>query len=306
MHHLNGCQITPAYKDGVLYATLGDTLYAFDALMKGGDDGIKDKPENGDRHDILWTSKLAAKRASTAPAFFGDAVILNTSAGLEFYPTKVRDFAKVERLKLIETGGSDNGGVAHNGEILVAASKTGHAAVDLKTGKELWRAESGDGSTPVIDGADVYFGDARGNLWCADLKTGEARWKADGFASSTAGPAVSKGVVYMAMDAPGAMHAVDAKTGGKLWSWDVPDRTKGVTSEKYENAVFSTPLVADGRVYFTSYSGYVYCLNAAKDAKVRLVWKEKISTPVTMTSAMVHEGAVFVRGQGATYKFAGK
>ncbi len=307
MHHPNGCQVTPAYKDGVLYATCFGTLYAFDAHLKGGDDGIKDKPESGDRYDVLWTAALAAKTNQSPILFVDDAVVLNTSEGLEFYPTKVKDFTTVERTKIVKTGGSDGAGAAHNGTILVAASKTGHVGIEIKTGKELWRAESGSGSTPVIDGASTYFADARGTLWCVELATGRELWKVEGgFSSTPAAPAVSGGVVYMASNKPGAMNAVDAKSGGKLWSWTVPDKTKNVASEDYANAVYSTPMVADGRVFFTSYTGFLYCLRAERAPKERLAWKEKIAEQVCMTVPMAYEGAVYVRGENATFKFGAK
>lgn len=303
MHHPNGCGVTPAYKDGILYAPMGDTLYAFDALMKGGDDGVKDAPKGGDRHDILWMSTLAAKRCGSAPTFVDDAVVLNTSEGLEFYPTKVRDFTKVERTKIVKTGGSGSGGVAHNGRILVAASTKGHVAIDLKTDRELWRVESGDGSSPVIDGDAAVFADSRGALWCVGLADGRIRWKEDGYGTMPASPSVAKGVVYMATNIPGTMNALDGKTGTRLWTWTVPDKTTAVSSEQYGNAVYAPPLVADGRVYFTSYSGFLYCLHADPKAKERLAWKEKISDRVCMTVPTAYEGAVYVRGAGATCKF---
>ncbi len=307
MHHPNGCQVTPAYKDGVLYATCFGTLYAFDALMKGGDDGIKDTCENGDRYDVLWTAALAAKTNQSPPLFVNDAVVLNTAEGLEFYPTRIKDFAKVERTKIVKTGGSDGGGAAHNGEILVAASKTGHVGIDIKTDKELWRAESGSGSTPVIDGASVFFRDGRGALFCLDLKTGRQLWTSDGpYSDPPAAPAVAGGVVYMAGNKPGTMNALDAKNGEKIWTWAVPDKTKNVTSEDYASAIYSTPMIADGKVFFTSYTGFLYCLRTEKSPKERLAWKEKISEQVCMTVPMAYEGAVYVRGERTTFKFAGK
>jgi outer membrane protein assembly factor BamB len=307
MHHLNGCAVTPAYKDGILYAVLGDTLHAFDAHMKGGDDGIKDAPQAGDRHDIVWSCKLAAKRCSAPLTFVGDELVVNTSEGLEFYPTRVKDPSRVERIKVVKTGGGDYGGASHDGGIMVAASKAGHVAIELASGKELWKAGDGGGGTPAIDGTDVFLGDAKGTLWCVELKTGTTRWKIEGgFSDSPAAPAVCKGVVYMASNMPGTMNALDAASGKKVWSWEVPDKTDGVSSPEYGNAVYAAPVVAGGRVYFTSYSGYVYCLRTEVEAKERLAWKEKISDRVCMTVPTAFEGAVYVRGAGMTFKFAAK
>jgi outer membrane protein assembly factor BamB len=103
------------------------------------------------------------------------------------------------------------------------------------------------------------------------------------------------------------MNALDAATGGKLWTWAVPDKTTRVTTEDYASAVLSAPMVADGRVFFTSYTGFVYCLRAEKTPKGdRLVFKEKIAEQVCMTVPMAYEGAVFVRGENATFKFGAK
>ncbi len=306
MHHPNGCSSTPAYKDGIVYATLGDTLYAFDAHLKGGDDGVQDAPKGGERYDIIWSAKVAGKRCQSSPSFAGDELVINTPEGLEFWPTRVKDPAKVQRSRLIATGGSDFGCFAHDGEIVVAATRKGHSAFELKTGKELWTAGTGEGTTPAIDGETVYFVDSAGTLHSVDRKSGELRWKQPGYSQSPASPAVSKGAVYMASLKPGSMNALDPGTGERIWTWAVPDRTKAVSSEDYADAVLATPLVADGRVLFTSYTGYLYCLRADKDAKERLVFKEKLSDQVCMTVPMVHEGAVYVRGWNATFKFGGR
>ena len=53
MHHKYGLSTTPAYKDGIVFATFGNELYAFDADIRDKkDEGIRDEPQGRDRHDI--------------------------------------------------------------------------------------------------------------------------------------------------------------------------------------------------------------------------------------------------------------
>ena len=50
-------------------------------------------------------------------------------------------------------------------------------AVDIKTGKEKWKFESGDSIyyTPVVSDGVVYFGSKDKHLYALDTKTGEYR-----------------------------------------------------------------------------------------------------------------------------------
>ena len=91
-------------------------------------------------------------------------------------------------------------------------------------------------------GQDPVHGRGRGLLHCIDAsKTGDIThtgcvWTYDGLERSVSSVAISDGLLY-AIDLAGHVHCLDEKTGQPCWVYD----TKAET--------WSTPLVADGKVY---------------------------------------------------------
>jgi outer membrane protein assembly factor BamB len=74
--------------------------------------------------------------------------------------------------------------------------------------------------------------------------------------------------------------ALDAATGETKWTARV-------------QAGYSTPVIADGRVYVTSLYGSVVCLSLADGATV---WEQKLGEPIYDSSCAVGEGVVIVPG----------
>ena len=68
-----------------------------------------------------------------------------------------------------------------------------------------------------------------------------------------------------------------------------------------ENAVSSSPAVADGVVYVGSQDGNVYALDAATGAQA---WSFPTGAPVTFSSPAVADGVVYVgSNDGKVYSF---
>ncbi len=91
-------------------------------------------------------------------------------------------------------------------------------------------------------GQDPMHGRGRGILHCIDAsKTGDIThtgcvWKYDGIERSISSVAIRDGLLYTA-DLAGRVHCLDEKTGKLQWLHDT------------ESETWSTPLVADGKVY---------------------------------------------------------
>lgn len=127
------------------------------------------------------------------------------------------------------------------GRIFVAYQKDGQqwaTALEEKTGKELWKVQSGkeyknasfDGPRvqPVVDGERVYCLDALGNLQCLQTKDGKEVWKKnilDEYQAKnvqwgvSAGPLVDgERLIVTPGESKGAsVVALDKKTGKELW-----------------------------------------------------------------------------------------
>jgi len=129
----------------------------------------------------------------------------------------------------------------------------------------------------------------------ADLKR---LWKVmPGREGKLSSPVVADGKVFVAEEDAHTVHALDAASGKKLWSFTAGGR------------VDSPPTIWQGRVLFGSADGYVYCLRAADGA---LVWRFRAAPAARRLVAYgqvesvwpVH-GSVLVR-DGVVYCVAGR
>jgi outer membrane protein assembly factor BamB len=196
-------------------------------------------------------------------------------------------------------------------------------AFDARTGRLVWKINSGDDgpTAAVVEDGLVAFNTESCTLVVVDEKTGKLVWQewlGDPLMSQ---PAVSKGRLYMAYPAGQRGHAqnqniaphmnqqsaaanvtakpiqsakahdpkndakeetgshrllcADLKTGKHLWE-------RAISSD-----VISAPVVSDGKVYFTTFDGASYSLDAASGA---LIWKKEnagTSAPLVVAGNVV-------------------
>jgi outer membrane protein assembly factor BamB len=127
-------------------------------------------------------------------------------------------------------------------------------AVDAQTGQKLWRfvAEE-DGrieSSPSFVGSVVYFVSGAHDNWfdnklhALDIKNGQEIWRIHVPSSEYC---IIEDVFYIAGEFDG-IHALDLNTGKGLWQFE------------NESEYCSTPVVADGVVYFGCEDGYLYAV----------------------------------------------
>ena len=143
-------------------------------------------------------------------------------------------------------------------------------------------------SPAVVDGK-VFFGTSDSSLYhVAEAGTGKPILQQDAIAYMFSSPAVVDDVVFIGV-LNGSLAARDRNTGELLWEFqtDASKQNKGwvLTSERRYNSpflffdnwregplvahdqqmsvgsIFSSPLVADGVVYFGSTDGYLYALD---------------------------------------------
>ena len=134
-----------------------------------------------------------------------------------------------------------------------------------KRGELLWRFSTRSNmhaSPAVVDGV-AYVGSDDRFLYAVDTQTGQEKWRFDAGQPVRSTPAVGDGTVYFGSgcigagdrcaDPPGLdsyFYALDLQTGREKWHFE----TGG--------AVVSSPLVADGVVYFGSEDQHLYALDS--------------------------------------------
>jgi outer membrane protein assembly factor BamB len=162
-----------------------------------------------------------------------------------------------------------------------------------------WRFPTGArivSSASWSDGA-IFFGSDDGNVYAVDAGTGRQRWmlKTGGPVAST--PAIAGGKVYALSD-DGRLYAIDARTGELLWKFATQGErrfeARGLHGMQPASQTFSdmydvyrsSPVVADGAVFFGSGDTNVYAVDAETGA---LRWKFK-------TGDVVHASPAFAGG----------
>ena len=162
-----------------------------------------------------------------------------------------------------------------------------------------WKFPTGERviSSPVWDNGVVYFGSDDHNLYAVDAATGRQNWK-----FSTQGPvpataAIAGGTVYFG-SYDGKFYAVDAQNGKLRWKFSTGGErrfeAKGIHGLQPKNQTIpdpwdvylSSPVVAQGTVYFGSGDGNLYALDATSG---ELRWKFQ-------TGDVVHASPAFADG----------
>jgi outer membrane protein assembly factor BamB len=170
------------------------------------------------------------------------------------------------------------------GGVLQVVSAQGDGWVrgyEAKTGKLLWSFDTNPKesvwpktrneviSTPILyenvvylaNGQDPEHGEGVGHLYAIDptkrgdiTKTGLI-WHYGEIRRSISTGALADGILYYA-DFSGFLHAIDAKTGKKIWMHDMLA------------AVWASPMVADGKVYLGDEDGDVVVMKAGRTKEV--------------------------------------
>jgi eukaryotic-like serine/threonine-protein kinase len=183
------------------------------------------------------------------------------------------------------------GNAAHSGVYAGAAPRQFH--------RIKWKFPTGDRivSSPVWHEKILYFGGDDGNIYAVDAETGRQIWKRATGGPAPASPAVANGVIYVG-SYDGKFYALDAQTGGVKWKFATEGErrfeAKGLHGMQPKNQTIadpfdvflSSPVVAQGAVYFGSGDGNLYALDAASGD---LRWKFK-------TGDVVHASPAFADG----------
>src|SRR5688572_3662281 len=177
-------------------------------------------------------------------------------------------------------------------------------AYDFKTGEEIWKLSGGGDipvPTPVASDGLVYVTNAHGLMSpvyaIKDTASGDVSLK-DGADKNAAvawsyprgggymsTPLVYRGILYV-ITYNGILTGYDAKTGQKHFTQRLADGSSAFTS---------SPIAADGKVYFASEDGRVFVLKAGRTYELAATNEMGEST---LATPALSEGLMFWRTQG--------
>ena len=102
-------------------------------------------------------------------------------------------------------------------------------------------------ASPAVSDGLVFIPSWDGTLYVIDENTGQLKWSFNTGAPIFSSPAVSTGTVFLA-SRNGVLYALNEQTGGVIWSHPTPNYP-----------ITSSPLVADGKVFFGNWCGGMLC-----------------------------------------------
>jgi outer membrane protein assembly factor BamB len=192
--------------------------------------------------------------------------------------------------------------VTHEGKpLLISAASKATYAYDPKDGRELWRVEERKHHSgtvrPVVGHGFVYTatGLAKGELWAVRLGgsgvvTGtHVAWKVTRNVPNRPSPVLAGDLLFMVDQDGGVVTCLEALTGKEIWK----ERLPGAGSYS------SSPVLADGRLYFFNENGHGTVIEAGRTFKVLAA--NKLDGGF-MASPAVAGRALFVRSKTHLYR----
>ena len=199
--------------------------------------------------------------------------------------------------------------VKFNGRDLLISNGSGICcAYNPETGKEIWRIVEGEDSTiamPISENGIVYFypgfvtpaeGEKYTELLAAnpdgtgDITNTNVLWRFKSPILQLLTPLIKDGLIYT-VDTRNILYCIDAKTGIEVYS----KRLK----QKYN----SSPIYANGDVYFTSVKGETLVLKAGRELKV--LAENKLPGEVYATPAIV-QNSILIRTDSQLFRIGEK
>jgi len=171
-------------------------------------------------------------------------------------------------------------------EIIVSSMRRVYA-YDPGTGKELWSAAGNMFEvipTPVVGEGFVFCSSGRAGPTLAirpggsgDVTETHVAWKAAKGSPFIPSTLVHEGVLYMVNDMVSVATAYDAKSGEVLW--------QGRLGEAARESFSASPVVVDGRIYFTNDLGETFVIAAGREFK--LLHVNKLNARTLASPALV-------------------
>ena len=200
--------------------------------------------------------------------------------GGHVYPDLVRKVKKFVRNLRIGEGGSFCFTLMHEGVIYATCGDHYVYAIDVRTGKELWkfRASGSNYGAPSTDGSIVFAPSYDGHVYALDISNGKELWRFRTAGKVFSQPFVNEDMVVFGSEDTN-IYAVEKATGKLLWKFKT-----GAESA-------SSPMVYKGMVFTGSCDHNFYCIDLKTGKEI---WRFTTGDDVMLNRpTLIHKGRVY-------------
>jgi outer membrane protein assembly factor BamB len=189
------------------------------------------------------------------------------------------------------------------GKLIFGAGGDGVYCLDAKTSKAIWHFSGIHVDlSPAVSEGKVLVGTGydQTGVYCLDLETGALLWRHQTRYPVWGSPAINDGKAYFGLGNGNFIESDPNNPYGALLCLDLDSRQEQRERWKYEvkDAVLTSAAVAEGKVYFGSRDGSLYCVDAKSG---RLIWQYETGVPILSSSAVAGEFVYFGAQQGKIY-----
>ncbi len=246
-------------------------------LVWGRNLGLPDNHYGYANSPVLWNNKIIIQFDSNKG---GRVLALNSKTGETIWDTP----------RNVKISWSSPILADINGRIqLILSADPLVAGYDPESGKELWAIECimGEvGASPAFWDGLVYAANEYSRL--VAVKPGPSPsivWENDEYLPEAPSPVASEGLLILATTY-GVLVCYDAKTGAKYWE------------QEFNQGFYSSPVIADNKIYVTDLSGKTHILKLSKTAD--LIGEPQLAERVFATPAFA-DGRIYIRGEKYLY-----
>jgi outer membrane protein assembly factor BamB len=205
---------------------------------------------------------------------------LSTANGDEVWSTPRKVKISWSSPILVNTGKRDE---------LMLVSEPSVASYDPATGKQLWSIDCISGevgpSLAYSDGV-VFALNEYASLTAIKVgDTPEKLWESSDYLSDVPSPVATDKYLFV-VTSYGTVVCYDSKNGTSYWTKD------------FENGFYSSPIIAEGRIYLMDKQGIMHIVNA--DKTYTLVGEAKLGEKSVCTPAFAN-GRIYIRGDKNLY-----
>jgi outer membrane protein assembly factor BamB len=193
-------------------------------------------------------------------------------------------------------------------DLLISNGSAVCCAYNPETGEEVWRVVEGEDSTiamPIAENGIVYFypgfisdsgGEKIAELLAVnpdgkgDITKTNILWKFKSPILQLSTPLIKDGLIYT-VDTRNILFCLDAKTGAEIYS--------NKLKQKYN----SSPVYANGNIYFNSVKGETMVIKAGRE--LQIVAENKLPDEVYATPAIARN-SIFMRTDSKLYRIGTK
>ncbi len=235
---------------------------------------------------IIWRRDISGStknRKLVAQPVVADGMIFSMGSAWQIVALSENDGRVIWRVDLRDgkekRDSHAGGGIAfHDGRLYVSMGSGFAAALDARTGNELWRTKFDVGlrGSPTADDSQVYITTMDNQLIALRASDGEIEWshvaiaEAAGLMGSSS-PAVVGGTVVAAFSS-GELFALDSINGRVAWA-DSLTRTGRPTPLSTLNDIDGHPVVDRGQVFAIGHSGRMAAIDLRTGTRV---WENNI------------------------------